>query len=108
LKRVVLDINRDHGTLEELWRTRLEDAVLRLEFARNHASEVHREILQGTLPMLDASSTYQAALRAQCIALAEYGRTLRIFTALVVDGKTPEKSDWPPPRAQTWDDEESE
>jgi hypothetical protein len=104
----VVDTDRDHGALEELWRTRLKHAVLRLEFAKNHVAEVHREILQSAVPMLDANSTYQAALRAEGVALAEYERVLRIFTALVVDGKTPEKSDWPPTRVETLDDDESE
>ena len=60
--------------LEELWRSRLADAKLRLDYATSYAQR---------------GSSDGGALRAQAEALAEYTRTLRTFTDLVMDGRVP-------------------
>lgn len=80
--------------LENLWRTRLRDAALRLEFARNFLKEVQQDFPSCDLPSADGRFAFQQALRAENNALAEYNRLLRIFTDLIVDGTIPDENDW--------------
>ena len=70
--------------LDELWRLRLSNARLRLEFARSYVKEVHRDLEKGTVPSADGTVAFERAVRAENLALAEYNRVLRIFTDLVV------------------------
>jgi hypothetical protein len=79
---------RDRQQIEELWRRRLADAKLRLDFARQYLNEVQRDQRDGTVPAADGNFAYRNALRAENYALAEYSRILRTFTHLVVGGKT--------------------
>ena len=75
--------------LEDLWRRRLQEAQLRLEFATSYVDEFKRSFpLSDTSP--DGQTAYERALRAQNVALGEYNRVLRIFSELVLDGKVPE------------------
>lgn len=60
--------------LEQRWRSRLDDAKLRLDYATSYAN----------------GRDDGWARRAHGTALAEYTRVLRIFTDLVVHGKIPE------------------
>ena len=83
----------ERQALEDLWRTRLKDAELRLYFARNYVAEVHRDF-----PLTDTSSdgqyAYQRALRMENLALAQYTRVLRLYTDLVMRGQIPDKDEW--------------
>ena len=87
------DPNRE--ALEQLWRRRLNDAKLRLEFAKNYLKEVQRDLRLGGIPTSDSNFAYKKALRAETAALAEYHRTLRIVTDLFVRGNPPQ-GDKPP------------
>ena len=60
--------------LEQRWRSRLDDAKLRLDYATSYGN----------------GRDDGWARKAHETALAEYTRVLRIFTELVVDGKTPD------------------
>lgn len=79
--------------LERLWRDRLADAKLRLDFARNFMKEV-----QVDFPLNDSSPdhryAFQRALRVENAALAKYRRVLRIFSELILEGKVPDESKW--------------
>ena len=83
---------------ERLWRGRLADAHLRLDFARHFLQEMEREFpLHDTSP--DGQFAYQRALCAEKVAEAEWRRILHIFTDLVMEGKVPDESDWQRRRA---------
>ncbi len=75
------------NAIEDLWRARLRDAKLRLDFARQYVKEVEDEYKPGDLPASDAHFAMRAALRAETFALTEYRRILRIFADLVLEGK---------------------
>ena len=78
--------------LEELWLLRLKNAELRYTHTREQLRNVLRTLPPGEVPPADGSYAYQHAILAENIALAEYTRVLRIFTDLVVDGKTPRRA----------------
>ena len=80
--------------LEELWRSRLNDAKLRLDFARNYVADVQRDHPSGDIPESDYHFADQKALRSENLALEEYNRVLRIYPDLVVNGTIPEEADW--------------
>jgi len=84
----------EHRSLEERWRQRLEDAKLRVIFARNWVNEVHRDLPSPDIPAVDGNLMLQRAIRAENEALQEYNRVLRIFMDLVVDGIIPEEPGW--------------
>ena len=84
----------DRGALEDRWRNRVNEARARLQFARNFVKEVQGDLKSGVVAGSDASLAFQRALRAETFALAEYHRVLRLFTALVVEGKIPDESEW--------------
>ena len=75
--------------LERLWRQRMRDAQLRLDFARNYLKEVQRDFPSGTVPPPDGAFAHHKALRAENAALAEYHRVLRVYTDLVLHGTIP-------------------
>ena len=83
----------EHRSLEERWRQRVEDAKLRVVFARNWVNEVHRD-LSPDIPAVDGDFALQRAVKAENDALREYNRLLRIFTDLV-DGIVLDEPDWP-------------
>jgi hypothetical protein len=89
------DSHTNRRALEDLWRSRLTDAQIRHDFARNHREEVARDLLVGHIPDGNGAFAYREALLAEKMALVEYQRVLDIFTALVVGGKIPEEMDWP-------------
>lgn len=84
----------DRRTLEELWRQRLNDAKLRLDFARNYLTEVRRDHASGNVPDAERHSAYQDALRAENLAFAEYNRVLGSYTDLTVNGIIPDEAAW--------------
>ena len=76
--------------LERLWRSRLAEAKLRLDFARNYVNEVRQDFpIDDTSP--DGHYALQRALRAENVALVEFHRILRVYTGLVMDGKMPDE-----------------
>lgn len=87
------DPTPDRKALEDLWWRRLNDAKLRVDFARNHMNEVHRDYPSG--PESDHVFARQQALREENFARAEYNRILGIYTDLTVHGKVPSEDDWP-------------
>lgn len=93
----------DRKALEELWRSRLNEARLRVELARNFLREVLRDFRDGTAPQPDGDFAYRRALHAENSALAECDRILRVYHDLTVDGKIPDESDWPRHRAAVGD-----
>jgi len=82
-----------NSLVEELWRSRVEDAGLRLDFARNFADEVQRDVAADAVPAADSAFSYQRALRAEKVAAVEFGRVLLIYADLVVNGKPPGEGD---------------
>jgi len=81
-------------TLEALWRSRVTDAKLRLEFARLFLKEVQTDLAANVVPMADGQFAFRQALRAENAALAEYNRVLRIYTDLTMNGTVPDEDAW--------------
>jgi CheY-like chemotaxis protein len=79
--------------LEDLWRTKVEDA--RGRYAA--ATEEYRKLLDGTPEGVppNPDSPVARARQAQSEALAEYSRVLRVFTELTVHGRRPEEQSMP-------------
>jgi hypothetical protein len=92
----------DRNSLEEQWRRRVEDAGLRLDFARNFVEEVQRDVAAHAVPAADGTFSYQRAVRAENVAAVEYGRVLRIYADLVVNGKPPDEGDWAAQAKTDW------
>jgi hypothetical protein len=90
----------DRKELEDLWRSRLNEARLRVELARNFMQEVQRDFKSGTIPQPDGDFAYRRAVHAENTALAEYSRILRVYHDLSVNGKKPGEADWPRYRAR--------
>ena len=86
--------NLTRREIEEVWRNRVRDAQLRLDFARNFVKEVQRDFPPDSVPSADGRFAFQKALRVENFALAEYRRVLRIFTDLALGGKTPDENAW--------------
>lgn len=82
---------QDRWHIEQLWRSRLQDAKLRLDFARQYLREVQRDRSDGAVPPADGNFAFEKALRAENYALAEYRRILREFANLVLEGTIPEE-----------------
>ena len=59
------------SALEGLWYRRLNDAKLRVEFAKQYRREIEGDFTTGGIPPSDDHLPYQRALRAEYIALAE-------------------------------------
>lgn len=86
-----MDVGRDGDQLEEVWRRRLGDAKLRLEFARDYVLELQKDLKADGIPAPDGNFAYQQALRSETNALAEFRRVLQIFRDLTMDGKIPDE-----------------
>lgn len=83
----------DRKAIEDLWNQRLNDAKLRLDFARNYTSEVQRDYPSGDIPENEYHFAHSKGLRAENSALAEYNRVLRIFTDLTAHGMIPDEAE---------------
>ena len=92
---VMSDSLSDRNSLEEMWRCRVENAGLRLDFARIFVEEIEKDFADAVPP---AEGTFPYALRAQNVAAVEYGRLLRIYVEFVVNGKPPDEGDCPATR----------
>ena len=86
----------ERRVLEHLWLERVNDAKFQLHFARNSLDQVVND-LPMTTP--DGHFAYQKALKAECLALREYGRVLRVFHDLTVNGIIPNEDEWQKRRA---------
>lgn len=87
----------DGSALEALWRSRLNDARLRVEFARNFVKEIQSDFGERTSP--DGTYALERALRAERRARREYERIQAILVELVMDGRLPDDDAWPFHRA---------
>lgn len=95
----------DRRVLEDLWRERLSDARLRLDFARNYLGEVGHDPL-GDSPAPDGHFAFQRAIKAERFALPEYIRILRLFSDLVMNGIVPDEDAFR--RAQATNEDKAE
>ena len=93
-----------------LWKTRLEDARIRYDFARNYVEELRKQCTYKTahpaerralLEELQQSPAYQTALQGESVALGYYQYTLKMFTALTIDHKLPDQKDRILPNPET-------
>lgn len=84
----------DRNRLEELWRVRVTDAKLRLEFAREYVLELQKEMKADGIPAPDGHFAYQQALRSEMNALAEFRRVLQVFRDLTMEGKIPDENQY--------------
>lgn len=75
--------------LEQLWRLRSEVARQRYETAAAHYRKLLKERPEGPTPRPDDPLLLARHEEAQ--ALAAYIHTLKLFTALTVDGQIPEQ-----------------
>jgi hypothetical protein len=76
--------------LEALWRERLQIARSNYDVAVAEFRKVSADLKQWPLPAPDGSAAFRQVRVAESAALNEYIRTLKIFTDLIVHGKTPE------------------
>ena len=86
--------NPDRKTLEDLWRQRLNDAKLRVDFARNFVLEVERDFPSSEIPSSDGLFAHEKAIRAENDALAEYLRVRRIYDDLILNRTIPDEAEW--------------
>lgn len=77
----------DPSALQALWRERLKDARLKLDFARSYFRKIHRDFAEGGISAPLEKYALDQALRAEKAALAEYGRISAILTDLTLHGK---------------------
>ena len=85
--------------IENLWRERVRDVRLRLDFARNYLAEIQKDVKAGGIPRADGDFAYRNAIRAEREALAEYRKMLKIFTDLTLHGRFPADNPEPPSSA---------
>jgi hypothetical protein len=93
------DIQSTRQELENLWRKRVEDAKIQLDFASKYVKEVQRDLKAGTIPSPDGHYAYQHGLRVETLALKHYRRVLNTLNELVLHGKIPDEQE--PPRSST-------
>jgi CheY-like chemotaxis protein len=79
----------DHRKLEDLWRSKLEEAKLRYNAATEEYRKLLKETPEGVAPLPDSPVAY--ARQRETETLAEYKRVLRVFTDLSVHGKQREE-----------------
>lgn len=84
----------DRSAITKLWRGRLQDAKLRLDFARSYLQEVERDFPLSTAQSPDGNFARLQAVRAESLAFRKYNRVLRLFTELVESGKIPDEAEW--------------
>lgn len=96
----------DREALEELWRQRVKDAKLRVDFARIYREEIARDF-PAKERNADGHFAHQRALTAENLALEEYDRILRIYTNLIVNGILPDPNEWRKARDTNASDSES-
>jgi hypothetical protein len=75
--------------LEERWRKCVQDARSRYLHAKEVSGYALREQAEGLTPPPDGSLAARRALHIENAALAEYIRTLKIFSDLVINRRIP-------------------
>ena len=73
-----------------LWRERVRKAQDRYLDAKAASARVSREQVDRLTPSPDGEFAARQAIKTEVAALAEYTRTLKIFSSLVIHGKMPE------------------
>jgi hypothetical protein len=86
-------LSRDE--LEECWRKRVQDARGRYLRTKQESVQAAKERAEGLTPSPYGSLAVRQALRAERSALAEYVRTLKAFSDLVMNRKIPFESSEP-------------
>jgi CheY-like chemotaxis protein len=76
-------------TLEDFWRTRVEETQARYHQATEHHRSLLQELSEET--PLDPNGALALASQVESEALAEHTRALRAFTDLTLNGETPEE-----------------
>ena len=94
VSRSMSNLRPDLKKVTELWRKRLDDAKLRVDFARQYKKEVERDFPVGSIPTADGNFAFHRALRAENVALAEYNRVLRIYGHLILHGEVPDEGNF--------------
>jgi hypothetical protein len=84
----------DRKALEELWRQRVADAKLRVDFARSYVREVVSDFPPREISNADGLFAYQRAVQAENSALRDYARVSRIYQDLTVKGVIPDEAEW--------------
>jgi hypothetical protein len=75
--------------LAHLWKARVENVKLHLDFATQYLKEVGEDHRSGRIPST-SSDARENAIRAYLEAVAEYVNISRIYRDLVLRGKIPE------------------
>jgi hypothetical protein len=75
--------------LEHLWKARVENVKIRLDFATHHLKEIGDDHRLGRIPPTDPDAR-ENAIRAYTEVLAEYVSVSKIYQDLVLHGKVPD------------------
>ena len=81
----MVSTDQSRHALEECWRKRVEEARGRYLYAKNESAQVIEAQAGRLTPFPDGSFAVKRALRLERYALAEYVRTLRTFSDLVMN-----------------------
>ena len=80
--------DQERRTLEQQWESRVRHAKLQLDLCRLYVKQMQAV----AVPEPDSGHAFRKALRSERSALAEYTRTLRAYSDLVVYGKVPQEA----------------
>ena len=83
--------NMQTDPLKEKWLQRLNDAKLRLEFARSFVREVTEDCASGAIVAPDSGLAYRQALSAKRAAVDEFARIAEIVKNLLVHNTIPDE-----------------
>jgi len=89
----------DRKALEDVWRLRLHDAKLRLDFARNHLKELLNDFPLNEISTREGNFAYQKSVRDENLAQLEYDRVRRLYRHLIINGVIPDEGEWLKARA---------
>jgi len=84
---------------EEVWRLRLRDAKLRLDFARHHLKELLHDFRLNEISTREGNFAYQKAVRDEKLAQRESDRVRRLCRHLIINGVIPNEGEWLKARA---------
>jgi hypothetical protein len=76
--------------MNELWRSRLQDALGQYESAKEKTIKLWDEHVHGLTPPPDGAFALQRALQEEVMALNEYRRVLNVYYQLAVHGNKPQ------------------
>jgi hypothetical protein len=84
----------DRKELEDLWRQRLLDAKISVEFAQNYIHEILSDYATGAITQDVERFAHTKAVRQENFALRKYNHVLCIYTDLMVNGLIPNEDEW--------------